>query len=443
MKYSVLKRVEEYLREFRTISTAYRVEDTIIKIVFDRDETLFFDMRRGDSYIFKKEDYKRQKIYNAPFDVVLYKRFAKSKLLKVEVLEGNRVLRIEVDSKSSYKSQKSILQLEFTGRNTNAIILDENGVVIEALRHIDSSVSYRSVKSGEKLKPLPPYEINEKEDIDTGDIKEYLENEYQKRIKQKVESKKVQKIAYLDKRIKKLQKIQNSLSNEEDLLKKAEIYNYNATLILSNLHLIESYAKEVQLKDWDGKSVKIELPKEAKTPSQAANIFFSKSKKLKQKASSLHKERENLKEKIDFLENLKRAVKFAKDEDELNILLPKQRLKRKEKSDSNSYESFYMEGYKIMVGKSEKGNIMLLKEAKKRDIWLHLKDIPSTHVIIRTDKQSIPDEVLKFGAKLCVDFSVTSSGVYLVDYTQRRNVTVVSGANVTYTDYKTISVKKE
>ena len=91
-----------------------------------------------------------------------------------------------------------------------------------------------------------------------------------------------------------------------------------------------------------------------------------------------------------------------------------------------------------MLGKNEKGNIELLKEAKKRDIWMHIKDIPSCHVIIRTDKKSVPQSVLDFAGKICVEFSVTKKGTYLVDYTQRHNVSIKDGANVTYVDYKTM-----
>ena len=74
---------------------------------------------------------------------------------------------------------------------------------------------------------------------------------------------------------------------------------------------------------------------------------------------------------------------------------------------------------------------------------MHIKDISSSHVIIRSDKKNVPLEVLEFGAKLCVDFSGLNSGGYLVDYTNRRNVKIREGANVNYVEYKTIKVTKE
>ncbi len=439
MKYSILKEIEKYLQKFKTISSIGRVNDTVIKVVFGRDEVLFFDMKKGDSYIFKKDEYRRAKIYNAPFDVVLYKRLGRSKIQRVSLLEGNRVLRLHVESNSSYKSQKSILQLEFTGRNTNAIILDEDEVVLEALRHIDSSVSYRSVKVGEKLNELPPFEIREKK-IKIDDIQNYLYEEYEKRAKNRIEQIKSQKITLLQKKIKKLQKLLEGLQNEKELLKKSETYALWGTLIFSNIDKIRGYEKEIELMDFDSNPIKITLPKEARSGVEAGNILFEASKKLKRKAKSLYIERENLSQKRDFFQKLQNAIKQAGDETEINILYPKQKHQKKAQGKQVSYESFYIEGFKVMLGKNEKGNIELLKEAKKRDIWLHLKDIPSSHVIIRTDKQNIPQSVLEFASKLCTRFSVTQKGSYLVDYTSRRDVKVVEGAHVNYVNYKTISV---
>lgn len=73
---------------------------------------------------------------------------------------------------------------------------------------------------------------------------------------------------------------------------------------------------------------------------------------------------------------------------------------------------------------------------------MHLKDIPSAHVIISTDKQQLPASLLETAAKLCVDFSVFEKGKYLVDYTSRREVKIQEGANVLYTKYNTLAVEK-
>ena len=438
MKLNELLEVTQYLQKYKSITSIGRVDDSVIKIVFDKGEVLYFDMKRGDSHIFKKEDFKRAKLFQAPFDVVLFKRFNRSHIDSFEVTKGNRILRLHVSANSSYKAQSTVLQFEFTGRNTNAIILDEDEVVLEALRHIDSSVSYRSIKVGERLEELPVKEFSEKPSNVGDDIEEYFKNEYFKRAEIKLNQVKNQRLSLLQKKIDKLEKLLGSLDNEDVLLEKSKKYEFWGTLVLSNLHLIKAYQKIMQIDDFEGNEVEITLPKEARTPSEAGNLLFTSAKKLKRKAKSLYKERESLEGKISFLENMKKVVSGAKDESEINILLPRQKHVKKTKKLHVSYESFFMEGFKIMLGKNQKGNEELLKEAKKRDIWFHIKDTPSCHVIIRTDKVSVPQSVLDFAAKICVEFSVTKKGTYLVDYTQRRNVTVVNGANVTYVDYKTM-----
>ncbi len=432
--------ISQYMQKFRNITTIRRVEDTIIEVVFDAKESLFFDMKKGGAYIFKKDEYRRAKIYNAPFDVVLRKRFGRASIENISVLDGNRVLRIFVSSDSSYKAQKSCLQFEFTGRNTNCIILDESQIVLEALRHIDSSVSYRSIKVGAELKELPPFKLEEKP-FQVDDIEAYLYDLYTQKSKNRLFQIKSQRVKNIQKKIDKFQKILDRLDDEEVLMERSSKQNFWGSLILSNLDKVKGYERDIVLNDWQGEEVHISLPKEARSASEAANILFSSSKKLKKKAKSLYIERDNLKEKIEFLGKLLHSIEQASDEVEVNILSPKQKHSKKAKMEQKPYETFYMEGFKVMLGKSEKGNILLLKEAKKRDIWLHLKDIASSHVIIRTDKQNIPESVLEFGAKLCVNFSVTQKGSYLVDYTQRRNVKMGEGAHVNYVDYKTLNIR--
>ncbi|MBE0495334.1 MAG: DUF814 domain-containing protein [Campylobacterales bacterium] len=441
MKQYQLQELAQYLSHFRKIHVIERVDDMVLKIVFDRHEPLFFDLRRGDAHVFMCEDFKRAKVYGAPFDVLLRKYFAKATLLHVEVPEGNRILRLHVSTSSQYKASEYVLQLEFTGRNTNVIMLDTQEIVQEALRHIDASVSFRSVKVGEPLLALPPREFSETKApfVLPEALFEAYEERNSARLTQAISLKKAQ----LAKKLERFRVHLAKLESEEALEAKAQVLYYEGSLVLANLHRIPPYATQVEVEDFEQKPYTLNLPPNARTPQEAANLLFSQAKKLRQKASSLHIERENLEGKIAFWERLDGVLGRAKSVEELNILLPKQTHAKKTQRENLSYESFYMEGYKIMVGKNEKGNITLLKEAKKSDVWLHVKDMPSSHVIIRTDKQSVPSSVLTFAARLCVEFSQTQGGNYLVDYTPRRNVKMVQGALVHYVEYQTLNVTKE
>jgi len=441
MKYAELKIISQKLSTYKKIFAIERVADTILKISFEKDEAYYFDLNRGDSYIYINEKQKKIKNYNAPFDVVLKKRFSNAIINRVELEDGNKILRFFTSLNRGYKSQKTTLQMEFTGRHTNIIILDENGIVLEALRHIDISNSFREVKVGVKLKELPKREFKD-QNLDI-DLKKFLHEEYIKRVKNRVDSLKKQKRSQLLKKRSILKDRLNSLEKEEILLQKADKLKHHANLILLNIDKIDSYQKEVVLKDYDGSDVKIVLPKECKSAANCANMIFNRSKKLKQKAKNLHIQRDNIKLKIEHLDKMMSLLDSVEDIDEYFLYFPKRSKdqKKREIEDSNIV-SFFFQGFKILVGKNEKGNIELLRSAKMNDIWLHLKDIPSSHVIIRTDKSKIGDEVLEFAAKLCVNFSTKEKGRYLVDYTRRRDVKVREGAKVNYFNYKTLTTEK-
>jgi len=62
MRYSHLKQIAEYLKRFKKISAIYRVADNILKIVFDKDDAIYFNMQKSNSSIFRCQSYQRTKI---------------------------------------------------------------------------------------------------------------------------------------------------------------------------------------------------------------------------------------------------------------------------------------------------------------------------------------------------------------------------------------------
>ncbi|MDR1555131.1 MAG: NFACT RNA binding domain-containing protein [Campylobacteraceae bacterium] len=439
MKYYELLECTKFLQKFKFINHISRVEDNTLEIDF-RSLALYANMKRGTSTLFMCDDFQKGKHYKAPFDIVLAKRFSNVFIESLEMGGEDRVLVIKVSQKNSYKIVCSTLLLEFTGKNTNAIILDENEVVVEALRHIDKSVSYRAVKNGEKLAALPKFKIDTNfKPID--DINSFLYKEYEKIQNEGLQSLKNSKVMGLEKKIIKLDLLLKELESEDELETKAKDFNLKATLLLSNRHLLTKDIKEYELEDFDGNIHKIILDESG--IQNTIDDFFTKSKKLKQRSKSIYMERKNLSEKIEFLNKLSTMILNAKSKEEVEILLPKSTLKTKDDTQNNAFGIFFVNGHKVMVGKNEKGNIELLKTAKKNDIWFHVKDIPSSHVVLKTDKNSVQGEIITFCAKLCLNFSGVNAGVYEVDYTQRRNVKIIEKAYVNYNDFKTIRIQKE
>ncbi len=440
MKYFLIKEIVENLsKNAQVIKLIKRIDNNTIIIRFNNN-TMYFDMSKGNSLIYKRKDeVSGIRDFNAPFDIVLKKRMTNAKIESINLYNDDKIINIIVSSTSSYKKLRTILQLEFTGKYTNAIILDENRVILEALRHIDEFSSSRVVKVGIKLDEIPKQDFVPKiEKIDNVD--EYLYKIYEDIQEKTINNIKKQKVSQVKKKLEKLEKILKSLPKKEELEKEADILYEKGNLILNNLHNIKPYQKVLETKNFLGEEIKINLD-EKSSASSYCNELFKKAKRTKHKAQNIKIEKNNLEEKTEFLKRLIKNLENSTTIDEMEFIYPKKQKKQAKVKKAQNYESFFFEGYKIMLGTSERENIYLLKNSKASDFWFHLKDRPSAHIIVQNSKKTIPSSVIEKAASLCAKFSLDYEGVYEVDYTQRRNVKVQSGADVLYNPYTTIVVK--
>ena len=440
MKYYVLKEFVHYIKKHANhIRLAKRIQNNTIFIEFNDRNVIYFDLSKGASLIYKKkENIQALKDFNAPFDTILQKRFNNSKVFDVTLHNDDKIVRFYVKSKSSYKELTTILQFEFTGKHTNIIILDKDEVILEALRHIDEFSSSRVIKVGEKLEEIVKQSFVPKiEDIDN--LETLLYEVYEQKEKKEVENLKKQKVFQLNKSCKKLETLINKLPKKEELKEESDELYTKANLILSHLHLIKPYQKEMTVHDYEGKECVITLDTKG-SPSFYANNLFKKAKKAKQKSEFISLEKDNLEQKLAFFRRMIVNIEQSLTIDEIEFLLPKKQKNQTRTKKAEPYESFFFNGYKIMLGSDERANIYLLQHSKATDFWFHLKDRNSSHVIVQNTKKTLPIDVIYKAAQLCAKFSVDYSGKYLVDFTQRRNVKVQSRANVLYNPYDTIDV---
>jgi len=421
MKYYILKKLTQHLSTFQNIKYIKRVDNNTLKIEFNQQNIYYFDLSKGNGNIYKKENNDNiKKDFNAPFDVILHKRFTSSNIKNVKLLNDDKIIHIEVQSKSAYKTETTVLQMEFTGKNTNVIILDEKNIILEALRHIDEWSSVRVVKVGLELlaleKPSFTFEEKEIEDIDA-----FLLNVYSKKEKLELENIKKQKYIQLNKQIKKIKAILSKLDDVEVLAENTIKYNNEATEILSDIYNYNGYTKSLKIK--------------------TSNDLFSKAKKTKQKIKNQHIEETNLTQKLEFYNRLIIVIKNATTKDEIEFYMPKKDKNQKKTKKANPYKSFFIDGYKIMLGRDERENIYLLENSRASDFWFHLQGEVSSHVIVSNTKKTIPEKLILEAAKICAKFSSDFGGTFNVDYTQRRNVKIQNRANVLYNPYSTIVVK--
>ncbi|NEW59689.1 DUF814 domain-containing protein [Sulfurovum sp. bin170] len=441
MKHYELKNIIEYLKKFTYINRVRRVENNTIEVSFDRDNSFFFHMTRGESFIYRADSKRPLQGYNAPFDTLLHSLVSASKIINIEVPQKDRVIRFTLAPKSSYKDKRIVLQFEFTGRHTNAILIDDNEFVIEALRHIDADSSFRVIRPGVELLEIPPFDREEiAKEIE--DINIYLRQKYVDFEAKKVHGLKKQKLLMVSKKEEKLQKLLDKLDNPETLARDEKKYQNLANIILANLYQIKPYDTKLKTYDFEGNEITIKLPKGV-VVNRISEHFFNQAKRTKNRTKNIHIEKENLTTKISFYRNMLYAIEQAKDSHELELLVPKRAKAQRKKEKIKDGELFWIDDYKVLIGRNSKENQALLKIAKSNDLWMHIKDIPSSHLIIKTDKQNLPDSVIEKAAKLCVDFSLTQAGDYVVDYCKRRFVKIQDGSSVEYDKYKSIRVRKE
>ncbi|WP_405102315.1 NFACT family protein [Oceanobacillus sp. FSL H7-0719] len=253
-------------------------------------------------------------------------------------------------------------------------------------------------------------------------------------------------------------KNERKLKKHQQTLQKAanaSHYQKYGELLTAHLHLVkqgDSKVKVIDYYDPDQKEIEIELNPN-RTPSENAQRFFKTYQKLKNSKVMVEKEIDKTQEEINYFEQLHQQIEVASVEDIEEIreelreegYLKKQRTKKhKNKSKNPAPEEFSAsDGTVILVGKNNKQNEYLTTKLAHRDeIWLHTKDIPGSHVVIRS--QDPDEETLLEAAQLAAYFSKSqNSSAVPVDYTKIRHVKKPNGAKpgyVTYDNQKTIYV---
>ncbi|MBA4144856.1 MAG: hypothetical protein C0523_03760, partial [Cytophaga sp.] len=153
----------------------------------------------------------------------------------------------------------------------------------------------------------------------------------------------------------------------------------------------------------ENKPLEIKLKREL-SPQKNAEVFYRKSKnkqietdKLKEAIAKKEKEVARLKKSIAEIEATEGLKEFRKKVGDAGIVTP-----REKETPPPPYHEFEFRGYKIWVGRNaEKNDELTLKYTFKEDLWLHTKDVPGSHVIIKHQAgKKFPKEVIERAAEL-------------------------------------------
>ncbi len=280
----------------------------------------------------------------------------------------------------------------------------------------------------------------------------YLAKDKKDRINQRASSMKKNLSLKLDRVKHKIDKQMIELNESEN----ADKYRIKGELITSYIYMIKEGMDKVVLENFYDNNKEIEIDLRVNlSPSENAQKYFKKYNKLKNAGEEISKQMViNIQEK-EYLENTLLSIENCDDAKELKEIreeliregyiksykMPKK--DNKPGTDMRKFRSYH--GKLIIVGKNNKQNDYLtLRLADNEDLWFHTKDIPGSHVLIKSAGMTVTDEELIEAATLAAYYSkARMSSNVPVDYTMRKNVKKPSGAKpgmVIYEKNKTIYV---
>lgn len=249
---------------------------------------------------------------------------------------------------------------------------------------------------------------------------------------------------------KKLAMQDEAISSEGDI-EKLRLYG---ELLTANAYALQQGSSEAAVYNYYMDPPEpIVIPLDSRlSPNDNAQKYYKKYQKAKATRDMAAEQREKTLEELEYLEGqLDNLDKCTGDSElrELNdelmnegyIKRPKGKVQRLPASKPMCFVS--SDGIEIYVGKNNRQNDMLtLKLAGPRDIWMHTKEIPGSHVIIKAEDP--PKQTLYEGALLAAYYSKGRGGENIpVDYTEKRYVKKPSGAKpgmVIYTTNRTAYV---
>ena len=270
-----------------------------------------------------------------------------------------------------------------------------------------------------------------------------------------ISEKKKSLLKYVDSQIKKFKKIEKNI--KVDLKKNENFENYKniGDILAANMHQIKYGMKKATVFDfYNNQEITINLDP-LLSPNDNLNFYYNKYNKGKRTISALNSRFLDIQNEIKYFEEIKMFIEKENDfigieeiENELNLSDNRNKIKNKiklNKTKKRELLSFDYKGFQIFVGRNNKENEEIsFSKGQPNDIWMHIKDIPGSHVLVLRNNQELPEDVLIYAANLACEYSKAKKGDKVtVDYCERKFVKKIKNSkpgNVTYTNFHSLLV---
>ncbi|MEQ8677488.1 MAG: NFACT RNA binding domain-containing protein [Aggregatilineales bacterium] len=251
----------------------------------------------------------------------------------------------------------------------------------------------------------------------------------------------------------KLDSLESSLKNDDE----REVLRQSGELILAYQYGLEDNQTELRAQyDPDKPELVIQLDPKM-SPLDNAQRYFTKYNKAKRALEDVPQLVRETKNELNYLDQLEIDLEGGTnwpDIDEVQQALQAggywrgKRIKRKGGGQSAPLRIVTKDGFVIWVGRNSRQNEMVtFKKANGDDLWLHARNVPGAHVIIKFDGRNIPEDVIEQAAAIAAYYSKSrAEGAASVDVTRIKYVKSIKGAGqgmVTYRNERNITVKPQ
>lgn len=235
----------------------------------------------------------------------------------------------------------------------------------------------------------------------------------------------------------KIKKLNKQLSQTDVMAK----YNLYGELLTTYMSQFKRGSSSIVLTNYyNNEEVKIKLNPEY-SPSDNAQHYYKKYRKLQNSIPHVQEQLDITTNEVNYLESVLASLEYVDIEDVDGIVdelidsgyIKKKRRNARKKRKKHVGEDFQSStGVDIIVGKNNIENDQLtMKLSQKNHYWFHVKDIPGSHVILKTsdpDEQSITE-----AATIAAYYSkARDSSKVPVDYVKIKNIRKPNGAKPGY-----------
>lgn len=350
------------------------------------------------------------------------------------------------------------LLIELTGKNSNLILLDADGKIIDALKRqpagrVSPGISY---VFPDKLQQL----TNGEDELEGAEASASatVEKLYSGQAAVSSTDLKSRLEKLLTKEQKKLTRRLRNIQQEQDRQQGFELYRQQGDLLLANLHLLKRGMQEVEVLNYYRQPpVDQVIPLDPLLNPQAnADKYYRKYKKARRGLEHSSRRITETEGELQWLAQLdyqlqtaQEAVDIAAVADELRqARLLKEKVSKLPRSQRTGAETFKETtspgGFKVLWGTNSRQNDALsTKILKKGDLWFHAHRCPGSHVVLKADCGigTFSDDDVAFAASIAAAHSKARLDLKVeVMVAASKDVKKPSGAKigmVTVQQYKT------